>query len=315
MKPLRIVSISGGKDSTATLLLALENNWDDGVRAVTADTGHEHPATYEYIDYLRQRLGITIDVVKADFTRQMAAKREKLLKIAAGVPEEEIYGTRKFSVQWTPDRTARAAELMKPTGNVYLDLCIVKGGFPSRKRQYCTEHLKRVPLDAYQSSLIAQGFNIEEWHGVRAAESPMRAPLPDFEWGPRRSINRPILRWGTERVFEQHRRHGVKPNPLYLQGMGRVGCMPCINAQKGEIAMIATRYPEAIERVREMERLVSECSRNPIPATFFHTQSIGGARGIDEAVRWARTTRGGVQFNLLAESDATMCSSQYGLCE
>ena len=78
---------------------------------------------------------------------------------------------------------------------------------------------------------------------------------------------------------------------------------------------ISTRFPEAIERVREYERLVSEASRSTLPATFFHPKSLGGNRGIDAAVLWAKTTRGGRQFDLLADDEPAMCSSMYGLCE
>ena len=41
-----VVSVSGGKDSTATYLLALEQTGGD-FDAVFADTGNEHEATYE----------------------------------------------------------------------------------------------------------------------------------------------------------------------------------------------------------------------------------------------------------------------------
>ena len=41
-----IVSISGGKDSTALLLLALERETPN-LEVVFADTGHEHAQTYE----------------------------------------------------------------------------------------------------------------------------------------------------------------------------------------------------------------------------------------------------------------------------
>lgn len=311
---IRLVSVSGGKDSTATLLLALETNWLDDVRAVFADTGNEHPATLEYIEYLSDATGIVIATVRADFTKQMATKRENLLKIAAGVPESEIYGARKFSELWTPKRAGRAAELMHPTGNPFLDLCLLKGGFPSRKRQFCTEHLKRDPLDHHMMQLVDAGHTVEQWHGIRAEESPHRASQSDYEWGPIISIRRAILRWGIDRVFEQHRRHGVSPNPLYTLGFGRVGCMPCINAGKNDIAEIARRFPEHVDKVREYERLMADCSRSPIAATFFHVASIKG-RGIDQAVTWAQTSHGGRQQDWLRSVEPESCSSLYGLCE
>lgn len=318
MNLLRVVSVSGGKDSTATFLLALETNWLDDVRAVFADTGNEHPATLEYIDYLVDKTGIAIETVRADFTKQMATKRANLLRIASGVPESEIYGKRQFSAQWTPERAGRAAELMHPTGNVFLDMCLVKGSFPSRKRQFCTEHLKRDPLDAWMYAHAGNGHSIESWQGIRADEGGRRALIPDFEWGPVFSTRRPILRWGIDRVFEQHAKHGIEPNPLYKLGSRRVGCMPCINSAKDDIANIASRHPEQVEKVREYERLVSETSRNDIPATFFHIQKISGRRGIDAAVEWARTGKGGRNFDFVRDAEfdePSACSSSYGLCE
>ncbi|MCZ4150195.1 hypothetical protein BZG21_38055, partial [Escherichia coli] len=53
---MNIVSISGGKDSAATLLLALEQNVSN-LLAVFADTGNEHEITYEYVRYLEDKLG------------------------------------------------------------------------------------------------------------------------------------------------------------------------------------------------------------------------------------------------------------------
>ena len=69
---MRVVSVSGGKDSTATALLALDV--DPGARLVFADTGNEHPITLEYLDYLRGRLNHPIDVVRADFSAEIARK-------------------------------------------------------------------------------------------------------------------------------------------------------------------------------------------------------------------------------------------------
>ena len=47
-----IVPVSGGKDSTASLCLAIDKVGVKNVVPVFNDTGWEHPLTYEYLDYL-----------------------------------------------------------------------------------------------------------------------------------------------------------------------------------------------------------------------------------------------------------------------
>lgn len=321
MPVLHIVSMSGGKDSTATALVALELHGRDACRFVMADTGNEHEATYAYaLDYLPRALGITMDVVKADFSAEFATKRANLTRIAAGEPESSVYGRRQFKYVWTAETAARALELLHPTGNPYLDLCLVRGGFPSRKRQYCTEYLKRNPIIEYQLGLVDSGYHVESWQGVRADESASRRWLPSYEWlGGGMATYRPILRWRVEDVFEAHRVAGIDPNPLYRQGMSRVGCMPCINCSKAELTAIARRFPEHVQRIAEWERLVSAVCRPRSSVSFFHlgTQVHSGKGStIGHVVEWARTSRGGRQFSLLTDLDEpTACSSEYGLCE
>ncbi len=59
-----IVSVSGGKDSTAMLLKAIDEYPKDDIIPVFCDTGWEHPATYEYLNYLEKTLNITITRIK-----------------------------------------------------------------------------------------------------------------------------------------------------------------------------------------------------------------------------------------------------------
>lgn len=61
--------------------------------------------------------------------------------------------------------------------------------------------------------------------------------------------HRPILRWKAADCFEAGRLVGLEPNPLYLQGMTRVGCMPCINCSKDEVLEISKRFPGHIDRI------------------------------------------------------------------
>ena len=328
---VHVVSMSGGKDSTATAILAIEEHGRDACRFVFADTGNEHEATYKYaLQYLPEALGITVDVVRADFTDEFATKRANLARLAAGEPETAVYGRRKFMYQWTPEAAKRALDLLHPTGIPYLDMCMLKGGFPSRKRQYCTDYLKTQPLTAYAMDLIDAGSAVWSWQGVRIDESHSRrerlrgtgACVKSFEVVGGGLFNyRPILRWTARDVFQAHELVGIRPNPLYLEGMERVGCMPCINCSKLELREIARRFPQHIERIAEWERLVSAVCRPRSPVSFFHMGTQGHAgqdSTIHSVVEWSRTGRGGRQFDLLALHDLespAQCSSAYGLCE
>jgi 3'-phosphoadenosine 5'-phosphosulfate sulfotransferase (PAPS reductase)/FAD synthetase len=74
-----IISVSGGKDSTALALLAIERGTQN-MQFVFADTGHENALTYEYLNYLdeifKQRCGIGITTVKSSFDKQIEEKRK-----------------------------------------------------------------------------------------------------------------------------------------------------------------------------------------------------------------------------------------------
>lgn len=314
-----IVSVSGGKDSTATLLLALERGAEN-LEAVFADTGHEHQQTYEYLERLEEQTGITIRRVRADFRMRIANKREFIVRQWAkdGVPQAQI---------------DEALEVLVPTGIPMLDLCIWKGRFPSTRARFCTQELKHSPIiDQVMIPARRRHDLVLSWQGVRRDESRSRARLPDFDidgdlpgvWN-----YRPILRWTADEVFAYIQARGVDYNPLYVQGMGRVGCMPCIHSRKGELREIARRFPEEVERVARWERIVSRASKRGA-STWFDLRPLVDmdqyavedvrpeTHGIGLAVEWSRTTRGGKQYDLIAaaqDDEAPTCMSNYGLCE
>lgn len=76
---MNVVSISGGKDSTATALLAIYAYGAENLIFVFADTGNELQETYDYLDYLEEKLCIRILRVKANFDFEINRKREKLI--------------------------------------------------------------------------------------------------------------------------------------------------------------------------------------------------------------------------------------------
>lgn len=255
MKIQHLVSVSGGKDSTATYLRAIELGRP--FRAVFADTGNEHQAVYDYLSELPKLTGGPgIEAVRADFTDRLARHRDYILRVwpEQGVADEIVQ---------------EAAAMNAPSGNPYLDLCILKGRFPSRMAQFCTEELKTIPIISQIVLPMLKAGPVLQWIGVRADESRNRANQPKFNRHESGSyLWRPIFRWTAEDVWAMHRKHGIEPNPLYAAGMGRVGCMPCINCNKGEFSRIGQLFPEHLDRIVRWEAIVAKASKRGA-ASFF----------------------------------------------
>ncbi|MGV8955742.1 MAG: phosphoadenosine phosphosulfate reductase family protein [Cypionkella sp.] len=325
-----VVSVSGGKDSTATYLLALERRERTGreFTAVFADTGNEHEWTYDFVRTLAVKTGGPEPTwVKADFTRDMERKRKFIANKWPG------HGVSQAIVD-------RAVELLHPSGNQFLDLCMMKGRFPSSGRRFCTEDLKISPMfTAVQRPILEAGRTLISWQGVRADESLARKYLPkwqvlnpvpysmpksvrDLEAGWRAYAYRPLIDWKTQQVFDFHTKHGLAWNPLYDNGMSRVGCFPCIMVQKDELRNIADKFPGEIDRIEEWESIVSAVAKRQTSSFFSHDKTPGehtsdhsiATPNVRAVVDWSRTSRGGKQYDLLLADMGTACSA-WGACE
>lgn len=360
MSIIHVVSVSGGKDSAATLLLAIERFGAQRVRGIFCDTGNEHEAVYAYLRYLEQATGVIIATLRANFDTEIAGKRnfiardQRTRRQYATKPVFEADGVTPIAkrdgrgnivldkkgkpvqktvkvgggelVRWTNKAKRRALAVLHPSGNPFLDLCMWKGRFPSRKAQFCTEELKRNMAVEYQLQLIERGHTVVSWQGVRRDESLNRRNAKKYESvGGGLHIFRPLVDWSAADVFSYCASKGIKPNPLYTQGMGRVGCMPCINANKPELKQIGQRFPDHVARISDWEALVLDASKRG-GATFIPAENGGkfvqnapahaAANDIYQVIEWANTSRGGKQFSLLTALDEpTACASSYGLCE
>ncbi|WP_345873149.1 phosphoadenosine phosphosulfate reductase family protein [Shewanella algae] len=289
--PEVIVNNSGGKDSGATDLLA--NVITDGnYRSVAADTGNEHHLTIKHLQQLHsQRSGPEVEIVSADYPQELFDARKKTVikdwakkqRVRAGAYRGIVMPSltrtdTKFAEQWRAAATALGwgefeapidafISAFKRSGNPFLDMALMHGGFPLGRQRFCTDELKmNVVFDKVLSPLLAEGKQVIQWSGVRAEESEKRALYQRFEEDRRDESGDlfnflPIHQWTAADVFALHRYFGVKPNPLYTQGMGRVGCMPCILVAKEELAEIAARFPEEIERVASWEKQVALTSK------------------------------------------------------
>lgn len=317
MPVIHVVSVSSGKDSDETLRQCLARFPRERVRAVFCDTGNEHRLAHEHLRYLEQRHGITVERLVADFSAEIHAKRTFIARDQRTGRDQQ--GRR---VRWSNKAKRRALAVLHPTGNPFLDLCMWKGRFPSRKAQFCTQELKTAMLVQYQQALVEAGHRVVSWQGVRRDESHNRRGAKRFErLQPRTYAYRPLVEWTAVQVFASLAAHDIRPNDLYRQGMRRVGCMPCINVAKGELREIAARWPEEIERIAEWERIVGACSKRGF-STMMHDshESPDGRQvfrdlNIRARVAWAQTARGGRQADWLNQLEPEACASAYGLCE
>lgn len=214
----------------------------------------------------------------------------------------------------------------RPAKDSFLAATERKGTFPSRVRKWCTDELKiqpfRVELDLIRAET---GDDVQVLVGVRAEESAVRATYKEREHSDEYDCDvwRPILDWTLEQVAAEHHLAAIPFHPLYHLGAERVGCFPCVNAGKAELALVASIQPSRIDEIREVERRIGQ--------TMF-TEDVRAAKlkriaqgvpeeeagpsvrplPIDQVVEWANTARGGRQILLF--QPPTGCV-RWGLCD
>lgn len=300
---LVIGSVSGGKDSTAMALHLKELGHD--YKLVFADTGWEDEKTYDYVRNVLPKVLGPIEWVRTEI--ELDDEREQI-----ALEFEERLGFYSPMVR----------------------SCLRKRIFPSRMVRWCTFNLKVDPLKRYMRAMdekIINAVGIRAEESVSRAKMPMREPQPSFKC----DVWRPLLHWSLDDVIAIHHRHGIRPNPKYLEGSERVGCWPCIYARKSEIRQFAFDE-KRVQILSDLEKAVTAIQnadreakgKDPIPPNGwfqsrngFITDETGrrwkdGLRWpIEKVIDWSRTSRGGKQVELFATVAAESGCVRWGLCE
>lgn len=275
-----VASVSGGKDSTA-LILALREA-EIPARYVFADTGWEAPETYDFLDLIRQRLKIVIDVVGAP-GGMVAIARKK-----AGFPARMS--------RW-------CTELLKVKPlRAYHDL--VEHGehdfYPS------TETVSAVGVRAEESEKRAA---MPEWEDSTEWGGYVWRPLLRWEIADVMAIHH---RHGMPVNPLYHRGH---------ERVGCYPCIFSQKEEVRLIAEHSPERIDEIRRLEDefsAERAVRNANgtgdfKHPV-ATFFLSKDNRTINRIDDVVAWSRTTRGGKQLPLLQPPPTGGCM-RWGLCE
>lgn len=256
----------------------------------------------------------------------------------SGIPREKIRATFVDignDHEWTIQHVKMLSENVHPINIIkpdqdFFELTMQKKRFPSAKARFCTEFLKIIPATEVVQSLRKEAKRIVAVSGVRADESEGRSKLPEWDFSGNLLCEewRPLLKWSIADVYAIHTRHNIPLNPLYALGARRVGCWPCVMSRKSEIRMIARKFPERIDAIRNME--AEMLKRNGVVNTFFHAMTVpprfrttpyikkDGTQvmvcGIDDVVRWSMTGhRAKGSWDSNPEHEPIGCNSGY--CE
>ena len=212
-----IVSISGGKDSTA-LAIYMRNTYPQiPAEYVFCDTGAELPETYEYLERLEALLGTEIQRVDA----------------------LDLLDIRK-----KPGRTGF---------DVYLDE--VYGGFlPNPRARWCTRVLKIQPFEAYVGDTHAFSYigirGDEDREGYVSKKPPVISDRPNIL--PVYPFKDDAMGLADIEAILEESGLGM---PSYYEWRSRSGCYFCFYQQIGEWQGLREQHPELFEMAKKYERV------------------------------------------------------------
>jgi len=311
------IGISGGKDSTATLLwLIYESGWPTSrIVATFCDTDNEDVLTYNYLAMLSERVFPIQTIDPGIGFYELARKKKRFPSRRA-----------RFCTQILKViPSMKHIEELKEKGKVLALSGIRKAeGHSANDRgdldqfHYDDTYGCDKFLPIYEWSLD----DIWEAHRKYLDVEDVVEIIKDDEGVP--------LTTRLE-LIQRVRTTGVPRNPLYDMGARRVGCFPCINSSKREIRAIAHYRPERIDFIESKEGYFSDNSnmfssmfaRKTVPERW-RTKEITTADGekmnvatIRDIVAWSKTAWGARQYELFhrLDDDDTLSCDMRGMCE
>lgn len=253
-----LLSISGGKDSVACLLMLLESGVSkDKIELVhqcidgKLDTAHDFldwPVTESYIEALAEHFGLKLSFQwRAQGFYGELLRRERL--------SNDIYYLENGKVVHLPTQKGKkSTRLMWPAMSSNLSI------------RYCSAYLKIDVFRKYVNNhpdfkgTIENPKKILVITGERALESPARARYAYSEFHACNTKSRivhavrPVLRYTEEEVWALYEKYSLLSHPAYLLGWNRTSCFGCIFSTADLWAMMREIAPERFDRIARMEQ-------------------------------------------------------------
>lgn len=251
-KTIFVISLSGGKDSKATLRVSL-------------------PLLLNVVHHSQ---------IKVIFCDTLWEKSKTML---------EVESIREFLKEYSLDIEFLKNDNY-PNG--MLDLLIHKKSFPTRMSKFCTEQLKMIPALQYYKKLSLNGFEVISLVGKRRDESEDRKNTQDFVFCNYRdysfTIFHPIADWSETDVYSFLDETWGIPD-VYFEGNTRVGCDECFQSNLKAISLMSEERVKDLEKV---ENEISKYHIDkPYTPTFFYKKNKtfpNGFAPVREIVNYAK---------------------------
>ena len=211
-----VVSLSGGKDSTALALYMKETYPQIPVEYIFCDTGAELPETYEYLKKLEELLGKPVKRLSA----------LDLLKIEKKVDRKPF--------------------------DIFLNE--VYGGFlPNPRARWCTRVLKIQPFEQYIGEDHAYSYIGIRWDENREGYQPKKPPV--LSERPNIVPVYPFKddELALEDITAMLEDSGLGL-PDYYRWRSRSGCYFCFYQQIGEWQGLKENHPDLFQKAKEYEK-------------------------------------------------------------
>lgn len=280
-----LVLFSGGKDSQACLIQAVERYGADKIEAVFCDTGWEHPDTYTHINDVCKQTGVKLVTLhpKLGFV-ELAKKKNRFPSVFSRFCTVELK--------------------IKPTIDYILsinDSVIIIEGVRAQ------ESVKR-------AAMSDECMYFRSYFDVINGRKEYYRRKEVLEWCKKHdaSVIRPIFLWTAQEVIDCILTAGQKPNPLYFRGYSRVGCMPCIMSRMSNIKLL-NNDPAMKQRLIDAEMYVGKSffAVSTIPKWACRNKVYAMA---DEVFKYVSDKN--LTLDMFEPEDGYSCMSLYhGLCE
>jgi 3'-phosphoadenosine 5'-phosphosulfate sulfotransferase (PAPS reductase)/FAD synthetase len=324
-----LVPFSGGKDSQATLLWAIEKYGVKNITAIFCDTKWEHEVTYKHIDYVIKKTGV-------EFVNLISNKYNGMVDLAV---KKKRFPATKSKFCTTELKVIPMIDfILSQNDNVLVLQGIRADESESRSKMYDQCRFFKYYFEPYQTnSMIVDSLSQKEKLSLvlkkkldkaferlaigkedKKFHSYRKKDVFKFCSSHADDIWRPFFNSTADEVLSYSLNRDFNINPLYFKGFSRVGCFPCIMCTQNEIDLIIKDFPETIVKIQDAEAKANSTFFPPdkVPPRYKSMTSKSGKKypTLNDVVRY-RNDKNATGDLFQDDLEFNGCKSVYSICE